>query len=421
MSKRVSGVHKSIVHTDIENIPVIPGFFFAGVAAGIKKTGALDLGLIAHVDAKGQRQPTSSFAAIFTQNKVRAAPVKIAQRNAKSKKVTAVLVNSGNANACTGSAGATAAQTSIATLARAMSSKPSEVLPASTGVIGQLLPIARIVAAIPSLLKAGGADRAREFTRAIMTTDQWPKVAWTEVRVGKVVLGRVLGMAKGAGMIHPNMATTLGFVVTDIYVPRALFQKTLQAAADQTFNAISVDGDTSTNDSLIALGSEFSRTRIGPRDEEMVAAFSAALTAILDSLSTSIVRDGEGAEHVVRFDIEGLTSDRDAKKIAATIATSPLVKTALHGVDANWGRILAAAGRSGVSFDGDKAQMDIAGVTVVRNGVAVGGDAEARAQELMKAPSYSVRLKLGKGKGRAHYTTCDFGKSYIAVNANYRS
>ena len=394
------------------NVPVeVPGFRFAGIAAGIKKTGAPDLALIA-------ADEPASAAAVFTKNRVKAAPVRIAMERVRAGHVRAVLVNSGNANACTGKPGLAAARVTTAAVGKALGAPASQIVPASTGVIGALLPAETIERAVPALVGALDVRGSVDFSRAIMTTDQWPKVASARVKLGRTQ-ATVLGIAKGAGMIHPDMATTLGFVTTDADVRPALLHKLLREAVDATFNAISVDGDTSTNDTIVALASgRGAQVRAGSKESRSLVA---ALIDVLGALGASIVRDGEGAQHAVRIEVSGLASDAQARTVARTIATSPLVKTALHGRDANWGRILAAAGRAGVVFDPDVAAIAIDDVGIVARGMPVGKEAEARAAAIMAGPEYTIRVKLGRGKGAAHYLTCDMGSDYIAVNANYRS
>lgn len=390
---------------------VVPGFRLAGVAAGIKANGKPDLGLIL-ADA------AVSTAAVFTRNRVQAAPVTIARRRVKKGRARAILVNAGCANACTGEPGIAAAERATAAIAEALGIGAAEVIPASTGVIGALLPAEKIVAARAALIEALAPDGGDAFARAIMTTDQWPKIASTELPLGRG-RARVMGIAKGAGMIHPDMATTLGFVITDAGAPPALLKEILRRAVDSTFNAISVDGDTSTNDTIVVMASGRAGTvRAGSKQAR---ALGEALTSVLGALGESIVRDGEGARHLARIEVRGLGDDRAARAVARTIATSPLVKTALHGRDANWGRILAAAGRAGVPFDPERAEIRIGNETIVRGGMPIGREAEARAARILQAPEYTIEVVLGEGKGRARYLTCDLGPDYVAVNANYRS
>lgn len=408
----VSKLHGSTVRISDRAITV-PGFRFGVAAAGIKAEGRLDLGVIAPDEP-------ANIAGVFTRNRVQAAPVRVAKSRIRAGKASAVLVNSGNANACTGAPGLAAARATTAALADRLGVAACEVIPASTGVIGAPLPTERIVAAMGGLCGALSAEGAADFARAIMTTDQWPKIASTEIALGSGSgRGRVLGIAKGAGMIHPDMATTLVFVMTDIGADSKLLQQILRAAIDATFNAISVDGDTSTNDTALLLSSgRAGRVRAGSSDARQL---SDAVTEVLGALGRSIVRDGEGAKHVARIEVTGVANDAHARRIARTIATSPLVKTALHGRDANWGRILAAAGRAGVAFQPEKAELRIGDEIIVRGGMPVGREAEERAAKILAAPEYTICLSLGRGKGRAHYLTSDLGPDYIAVNANYRS
>ncbi len=398
---------------DIEKVapPVVRGFRFAGVAAGIKASGKPDLGLIL-------ADERVAAAGVYTQNRVRAAPVLLAEAATKRGRLRAVLVNSGNANACTGRAGMAAARKTTSALAASIGASADDVAPASTGVIGALLPADKITSAIPRLLDAADPRSASDFARAILTTDRWPKVASRTFRLGRET-ATVLGMAKGAGMIHPNMATTLAFVVTDAGASPSLLARLLREAADRTFNAISVDGDTSTNDSIVLLAS----ARAGRVEAKTpkARALLQAIEEVLGALAASIVADGEGAEHVVTFAVSGARTDAEARLAARTIATSPLVKTALHGVDANWGRILAAAGRSGAVFDPERAAIRVGDVPIVRRGMPIGKAAEEAAQAIMATPEYTVSVSLGRGPGKASYLTCDLGRSYIAINANYRT
>ncbi len=400
----------SIELSEGDVVPAVPGFRFAGIAAGIKANGKPDLALA--VADEG-----ASVAAVFTRNVVCAAPVDLARARVRRGALRAILVNSGNANACTGAPGREAAERACASVARALGCAESEIVPASTGVIGALLPAEKIEAAAAALVSALAADSAAAFARAIMTTDQWRKVAAVRVSIDRRECV-VLGVAKGAGMIHPDMATTLGFVLTDAGAKASVLRRILRGAADATFNAISVDGDTSTNDTLVLAASGATARVRGAADEKRLAA---AVTEVLGALGESIVRDGEGAKHVVRFEVSGLATDAAARKAAKAIATSPLVKTAVHGRDANWGRILAAAGRSGARFDPSKAEIAVGDTTIVRRGMPVGEAAEAEAARTMAGPKYTVRVSLGRGRGKAHYLTCDLGTEYIAVNANYRS
>ncbi len=394
--------------------PKVSGFRFAGIASGIKKAaGTPDLAL-AVADA-----PVAT-AAVFTENLVQAPPVRVARERVKSGIAQAVLVNSGNANACTGKAGMKATLATAKAVADALRLRETLVVPASTGVIGQLLPAEKIIAAAPRLVAALSEDGLDDFSRAIMTTDIAPKVASRVLRVGGATV-TLVGVAKGAGMIHPRMATTLGYVFTDARVAPPVLRRCLRAATDLSFNVATVDGETSTNDTIVSMASGASGAPSIKANTIDYAAFQKALVGVLRDLAELIVADGEGAKHVAEVIVTGTESDAEARKIAQRVATSLLVKTAMHGQDANWGRILSAAGMAGVRFDPDRTAIRIGEVTIVKAGMAVGGDAERQAAKVMAEARYEIGLKVGVGKGRASYLTCDLGHGYVDVNAGYRS
>ncbi|MFZ5890634.1 MAG: bifunctional glutamate N-acetyltransferase/amino-acid acetyltransferase ArgJ [Myxococcota bacterium] len=389
----------------------VPGFRFSAVAAGIRKDGRIDTAL-AVADAP------ATVAGVFTRNLVRAAPVTLASERIRSGQARAVLVNSGCANACTGEPGMAAAESSSGAVAQALGIDPVAVLPASTGVIGVVLPANRIVDASRALVAGLSADKSDDFARAIMTTDRWPKVASTTLSRGGSS-ATVLAIGKGAGMIHPDVgpphATMLVFVFTDAQVERGDLEASLAQACDDTFNCCSVDGDTSTNDTVLAFASGVSALRVG-REE-----LTPALFQVCDSLARSMVKDGEGSEHMVEIRVSGLANAEAARAVARTVATSMLVKTAIYGRDANWGRLLAAAGRAGISFDPQQASIRIGDAEIVRDGLSTGPAAEARASEVLRTEEFSIELSLGTGPGRARYLTSDLGHGYIDVNASYRS
>ena len=392
----------------------VKGFRFAGVHGGIKKDGALDMGLIA-------AEEPATAAGVFTQNRVRAAPVVLSERRLLGGSCQALLVNSGNANACTGRAGRQAALNLTRAAAAVLGVPQALVAPASTGVIGVQLPQQPMLEAIPALVDDLSANGAARFARAILTTDRGPKVARAEFKVGWSVC-RILGIAKGAGMIHPNMATTLGFAVTDASIHRSTLRRMLVHATERTFNRASVDGDTSTNDAVYALASGAAAAR--PIAEKSAAArkLAAALEEVLETLAKKVVADGEGAEHLVRIEVRGAKSDADAVQVARTIAGSQLVKTALHGCDPNWGRILAAAGRSGVGFNPDHVSVKIGAVPIFDHGVPVmTAKTESKAASAMKRREYEITVAVGKGRGIGHYWTCDLGHEYVRINADYRT
>jgi glutamate N-acetyltransferase/amino-acid N-acetyltransferase len=390
----------------------IAGFRFAAVSAGIRKDGRVDVAL-----AVADRPAV--VAGLFTRNLVRAAPVVLAEERVKNGLARAILVNAGCANACTGEAGLAAARETTEAVARALGIPVDEVLPASTGVIGALLPVAKMNAKAKELAKTITPEAYEAFAQAICTTDRWVKVAEAKVETSSDDPVSILGIAKGAGMIHPDVgppqATMLVFLFTDAVIKQEELQAALAQVADKTFNACSVDGDTSTNDSVIALASGASNIRL------TAAQIAPGLLSVCDKLARSMIADGEGANHVAEIRATGLATEADAKRVAETMATSLLVKTALHGKDANWGRLLAAAGRAGVAFDPKLASIKIGDVEIVKNGLAVGAEAEKEAAEVLKGPSYKIEIGLGTGPGEFSYLTSDLGHGYVDVNADYRS
>jgi glutamate N-acetyltransferase/amino-acid N-acetyltransferase len=399
---------------DIADLQV-SGFRWAGVAAGIKKRGGLDLAAIV------ADRPVAT-AALLTTNLVKAAPILVAKKHLRksSCKTQAVLVNAGCANACTGAQGFGNALASTELLATAIGCESSQVIPASTGVIGALLPIEKIRAAMPALVTALDASHGPLFAQAIMTTDRWPKTARATARIGKSSVTAVC-VGKGAGMIHPNVATTLVFVLTDAKCDSEVLHRALKIASRHTLNAVTVDGDTSTNDILLAMASGCAPDARKITDKSQEAALAALFESVLEPVAKSIAKDGEGSEHLVNIEVVGTRNDRDAATIARTIATSPLVKTAFYGKDPNWGRIMAAAGRSGVRFSPEETTITVGDIVIARDGLAVGAVAETAAHEVMLRPEYTVTVSVGAGKGRARYFACDLGHGYIDVNASYRS
>ena len=394
--------------------PVVPGFRFAGVASGIKPEGALDLALM-------MSDAACPAAAVFTRNRVKAAPVLLASERIELGRAQAVLVNSGTANACTGPDGMDAARTTTEALAGQLRIDDSLVLPASTGIIGKLLPADKVVAAIPRLVEDLSADGVERFARAIMTTDQWPKIASVQFAAGRGDPATVLGIAKGAGMVHPDMATTLGFVATDLPMTTVFLQESLRHAVDRTFNCLSVDGETSTNDTLVAMASGKVDTPPLKGSAREARTFADALADVLGELAKSIARDGEGAQHLVRVEVVGAPSDATARQVARRIASSLLVKTAIHGCDPNWGRIVAASGTAGVVFKTEDVDIRVGDIPLVRKGVAVGGRADEEARKVMQGPEYTITVALGTSSGKGHYWTCDLGPAYVQLNAGHRT
>lgn len=395
------------------------GFSFAAASCGIRSKGPsqrLDVGIIVADRA-------ASAAGVFTQNQVKAAPVQVSGKHLASSagRARAVVVNSGNANCATGTRGMADAQKTVAVLARELACPVEEVLVCSTGVIGVPLPVEPIVGALPVMVRNRTAkpDSFDEFARAILTTDTRTKLAWGRCRIGGKTV-RLAGCAKGSGMIHPNMATMLAFLLTDAAARPALLSRALRQAVDRTFNAISVDGDTSTNDTVFLLASGASTAApIAPgRADERV--FGLAVEELCMDLALQIVADGEGAGRVAMIEVRGAPSEAAARRVAETISTSPLVKTALAGADPNWGRVLAAAGRAGVKFDTSRTRVWLADRLVLRNGQPVAFE-ESEVHKRMLGPEVNVAIDLGSGRGNWRMWTCDFTADYIRINASYRT
>lgn len=395
------------------------GYKFASGACGIKKGGKPDVALITSDGA-------AVAAAVFTTNRVQAAPVLVSRRHLEHSggMARAIIANSGNANCATGAKGIAAARATTAAAARELGCPQDQVLVCSTGVIGLQLETDKLTAAAPWLVsgQAGTADAYESVARAIMTTDARPKWSAASCRVGGKEV-RVLGCAKGAGMIHPQMATMLAFVVTDAALSRLLAAQLLRDIAGRTFNSVTVDGDTSTNDTLILLanGASGAQPIRGAAD---LRKFTRALESVCRDLALAIVADGEGASRLAEIEVRGVVSDSVAAAIARTIACSPLVKTALAGADPNWGRILAAAGRAqlpkGVVFDPARAEIRLAGTTVCRRGEAYPFD-EAAAHQKMLERHLPIVVDFKAGRGRATVWTSDFTEEYVRINASYRS
>lgn len=388
---------------------IIPqGYRFSAMYAGIRKVEKDDLGLIVS-------NPPAPAAAVFTQNRVQASPVKLCRKHLRLSRgiVRAILVNAGNANCATRTGDATALATCEA-LAKRVNAPVEQILPASTGVIGVELDPKLITRALPVLVKGLGADRFEAVANAIMTTDTVPKTASREITVeGRPV--RIAGMTKGAGMIQPNMATTLCFVITDAIASPADLRAALMAAVEVSYNRISVDGDTSTNDTALVLANGASGAK--PKRAELTE----ALRDVLEDLARQIVRDGEGARKLVTIEVAGLADADAAQRIARTIANSPLVKTAVAGSDPNWGRILSAAGNAGVVFDPAKADIDMQGVPVCRSGVAADFSEDELKRKLDERECTIRFVVRGRGQGSARFWTCDFTEDYIRINASYRT
>jgi glutamate N-acetyltransferase / amino-acid N-acetyltransferase len=392
------------------------GFRFAATACGLKKTGALDLALLSS-------DVPASAAAVFTQNLVAAAPVVVSKSHLRASKgrMRAVIINAGNANCATGTAGYAASVKSVEETARRLNCSPQEVLVCSTGVIGVPLALEKVLRALPGITRnrRPSARSFAELSLAICTTDTRPKTATASFKMaGKRI--HLVGCAKGAGMIHPNMATTLAFIVTDAAIAPGLLQKTLRDVVSRTFNAISIDGDTSTNDTLLVLANGAAGAPAIKTGTTAHRAFGKALEEVCHSLALQIVADGEGAQRVIEIEVRGAKTEADARCISQTIATSPLVKTAFAGGDPNWGRVFAAAGRAGVKFDPDRVDIHMAGFPVLRRGQPLAFNERAASNRLLEKDVH-VLLDLHAGRASARYWTCDFTAEYVRINASYRT
>ncbi len=388
------------------------GFSFSAACAGIKASGRPDLALV-------EACPGTTAAAVFTRNRVVAAPLEVGRASlaASRGRVRAVIVNSGNANCATGEAGIRACQEVCLNLARLLGVRAREIFPSSTGIIGVPLPVDKIVAKLSELTAARQATQQgiADFARAIMTTDTRPKLACATVHSGKTAVN-FLGIAKGAGMIHPQLATMLVYLFTDAAASPAELKRLLRESCEQTFNCISIDGDTSTNDTVLLLASGRSGVRL--HQPSLREAFSNALLQVCQSLAEQIVSDGEGVKHVIRLSVEQARNRGEARQVAQTVAHSLLVKTAWAGADPNWGRILAAVGRSGIALDPAKVSIEIGDQTVCRRGVGCAFD-EKRAHRALAQPRCDIRISLGRGQASIRFLTTDLTQDYVRINADY--
>ena len=389
----------------------VPGFVAGAVAAGIKKDGKKDLGMIC------SKIPACAVG-MFTSNKIQAAPVVLGKERIKSGRCQAIIANSGNANACTGKRGLQDAEAIARSAATTLGISEELVLVASTGVIGLHLNVDSIEAAMPALAGSLNPEGLHEVAEAIMTTDTFPKAVSKQGHVGDKTFN-IAAVAKGAGMIHPDMATMLCFICTDIDADPDLLRRALNDAVQKSFNAITVDGDTSTNDTVLLLANGSSGLHL--QESSIATAFQSALDEVLLTLALQIVEDGEGATKQVTVCIEEASDDRDARQIAYTVAGSPLVKTALFGEDANWGRIMAAIGRAGVPVNPETIDISFDNVCVVKDGQGCGKEAEGYAAEVLKTDRFTITVSLKMGSGGATVHTCDLSTDYVRINADYRS
>lgn len=392
---------------------VLKGFQFSAVEAAIKKPGRKDLALIySVVPAKG--------CAVFTINAVKAAPVLVSMERIKSGSVRAVVVNSGNANACTGEAGMAATLATSQLVAAGLNVPVESVQVSSTGVIGVPMPMERVASAIPALVDGLSTGALDDVAQAIMTTDTFAKMEARSAAAGGVSY-TVAGITKGSGMIMPNMATMLAFIMTDADVDAALLDKVFRRAVDVSFNAITVDGDMSTNDTCLIMANGMAGNPTIMESTPDAAVFEKLLNDVLLSLAKQIVRDGEGATKFVEIRITGAASDADAKLAAMAVANSSLVKTAFFGQDANWGRIFAAVGYSGAKLDQSLLSLHFDNVCMASNGVFSGGDAEQQGTAVLKKKDFTVTVDLASGVGSATVYTSDLSYDYVKINADYRT
>jgi glutamate N-acetyltransferase / amino-acid N-acetyltransferase len=395
-----------------DGIAVPSGFLFSTVEAAIKKPGRRDLALI-------YSEKEAVMAGMFTTNKVKAAPVKLDAKQIRSGKGQAIIVNSGNANACTGVQGMKDAAEMCGLVAGAKGIRADRVYVCSTGVIGTPMPMDRIKAGIPELASNLGEMKLYDVATAIMTTDTFPKIVSRQINVGGRVV-TIAGICKGAGMIQPNMATMLAFIITDANIEKAALDAALGRAVKRSFNRITIDGDMSTNDTVLIMANRAAHNgtiRARTKDFEM---FAKALAGLTYQLSEMIVRDGEGATKLVEVEVRNAKNEKEAEKGAFAIANSMLVKTAVYGNDANWGRLLCALGYSGITIAEEKTDVYLNDVLVARKGMATGIDKEAN-EAMKKSDTLNIVIDMGIGKGCAKVLTCDLTEDYVKINAEYRT
>jgi glutamate N-acetyltransferase / amino-acid N-acetyltransferase len=406
--------------TQVPDMPAIAGVRLSTAAAGIRYAGRTDVLLALFT-------PGTTAAGVFTRSKCPSAPVEWCRAHLKSGKskgnlARALVVNSGNANAFTGKSGRVATKLTAELAAKAAGCKADEIFLASTGVIGEPLDAGKFATVMDGLVAGAKPSDFLAAAQAIMTTDTFPKVATATARIGKAAV-TINGIAKGAGMIAPDMATMLSFVFTDAAIAAPALQALLREHVADTFNAVTIDGDTSTSDTLMlfATGKAANAPRIARAGDPRLKAFNKALHAVLANLSEQIARDGEGARKLVEIVVEGAVSKASARRIALSIANSPLVKTAIAGEDANWGRVVMAVGKAGEPADRDKLSIWFGGIRVAHQGARDPGYDEAAVSALMKMPEIHLKVALGLGKGRDRVLTCDLTKEYVAINGDYRS
>jgi glutamate N-acetyltransferase/amino-acid N-acetyltransferase len=413
----MSSAVSPLAPTDVPEMPVIPGVRLATAAAGIRYKGRTDV-LLAVMD-KG-----TSVAGVFTKSKCPSAPVEWCRAKLGGGKARALVVNSGNANAFTGKTGRQATTLTAALAAKAVGCSANEVYLASTGVIGEPLDATKFDGVLGTLAESAAPEDWMNAARAIMTTDTFPKVATATVKLGKAKV-TINGMAKGAGMIMPDMATMLSFVFTDAPLSSGVLQSLLKSGVEDTFNALTIDSDTSTSDTLLAFATGTAAAGGAPKitraSDPRLKAFTKAFREILANLAEQVARDGEGARKLVEVVVEGATTKISARRIAMSIANSPLVKTAIAGEDANWGRVVMAVGKAGEPANRDKLSISFNGIRVAKSGARDPSYNEAEVSEAMKSPKIQIKVSLGLGKARDRVLTCDLTKEYVAINGDYRS
>jgi glutamate N-acetyltransferase / amino-acid N-acetyltransferase len=400
--------------SDTSEFLIPKGFRFGATKAGLKQSGRTDFALIV-------ADTPASAAAMFTANRVNAAPLLVDKENLQRSggRVRAVAINAGNANCAAGQAGLDAAHATCNAVAESFGCKPEEVFPSSTGIIGVPLPAGKLIAVLPELAKRIGSEgeHFEQLAQAIMTTDTMEKTAFARLEIDRKEI-RIAGVCKGSGMIHPQLvphATMLVYIMTDAAVGPAVLNRYLREAVEVSFNRISVDGDTSTNDTVLVLASGAAEGVVGPDDAE----FGAALTQVCTSLARQIVADGEGVSHVVELRIEGAASDADALRAAKAIAHSPLVKTAWAGSDPNWGRLVSAIGYSGTTIDPGRIDIWFGDLRICRDGGRAEEFDEQAAHAFLKQPEFSIRIQLNQGNGKCVFWTTDLTHEYIHINADY--
>jgi glutamate N-acetyltransferase / amino-acid N-acetyltransferase len=417
MTKAMPSSISPLAPQALPDMPPIAGVRLATAAAGIRYPGRADVLLVAF--DKG-----TTVAGVFTRSKCPSAPVEWCRARIKGRSARALVVNSGNANAFTGKNGHEATKLTATFAAKALSCASTEIFLASTGVIGEPLDARKFANVMDRLVAGAAADRFHDAAKAIMTTDTFAKMSTAKTNIGKAVV-TINGIAKGSGMIAPDMATMLSFIFTDAAISARAFQALLDDGVGDSFNAVTVDGDTSTSDTLMAFATGAASARGAPRiskpGDPRLRGFREALQMVLCDLAEQVARDGEGARKLVEIKVEGAVSKKSARRIAMSIANSPLIKTAIAGEDPNWGRVVMAVGKAGEPADRDKLSIWFNDICVAHQGERDQGYDEAKVSDSMKNPKISLKVQLGLGRGKDRVLTCDLTEEYVAINADYRS